>query len=50
MWEVISHEWRKCRAGKRIFRNVASLLIPFFLAFPILANELGHDKKFKVAM
>src|SRR3982074_2384045 len=34
--------------GRALTFFVASLLIPFFLARPILANELGHDKKSKV--
>src|SRR6202034_2846561 len=34
--------------GRALTFFLASLLIPFFLARPILANEPGHDKKSKV--
>ncbi|WP_353072435.1 hypothetical protein [Tunturiibacter gelidiferens] len=34
--------------GRALTFFVVSLLIPFFLARPVLANELGHDKKSKV--
>ena len=34
--------------GRALTFFLASLLIPFFLAHPTLANEPGHDKKSKV--